>query len=161
MLTLIAAHDRNRAIGRENKMPWHIPEDFAFFKNMTTGHPVLMGRKTWESLPKRPLPGRLNIVITRGRPRDEDSAVFTSIEDALEIIRLKGEGFCIGGAEIYTVLLPHADRLLITHVDLEIEGADAFFPQVDPDEWTEVRRTVLRAEGPRCEVVELNRRLSK
>lgn len=159
MLTLIAAHDRQRAIGRGNSMPWHLPEDFAFFRKVTTGHPVAMGRKTWESLPKKPLPGRENIVVTRGSG-DFPGARRANLAEAIDILcsSATGQGFCIGGAEIYAAMLPHAHRLLLTQVNLEVERADAFFPAYQARDWTETRRILLREDAPHVEVLELIRR---
>lgn len=158
MLTMIAAQDRNRAIGRGNALPWHIPEDLAFFREMTRGHIVIMGRKTWESLPRRPLPDRLNVVLTRSGTRRVDGALFIDLPSALEMIGGR-EAFCIGGAEIYAACLPHAKRLLITHVETEIEDPDAYFPEIGP-EWVESRNMTLRREAPVCEMREYLRRRS-
>lgn len=158
MLTLIAAMDRNRAIGRDNTIPWHLPEDMAFFKRTTTGNTVIMGRKTWDSLPKRPLPGRDNIVLSRS-PRTGTEVPWLDMPGALRLIEVDPDRqiFCIGGAEIYGQMLPHADRILLTEVDLEVEDADAWFPPLDPAAWTEVARTSLRTEVPRCNLIELRR----
>jgi len=133
-LSLIAALGRNRCIGAGGKLPWRLPEDLARFKALTLGHPVIMGRKTWESLPEkfRPLPGRQNLVVTRnGGYAASGGEVVYSLEEALAKARTEdentGELFVIGGAELYAQALPLAGRLYLTLVDDAPEG-DAFFP---------------------------------
>ena len=147
-ITLVVATAKNGCIGINNDMPWHIPEDFAFFKAYTSGKPVVMGRKTWESLPKKPLPNRRNIVITRQADYVAEGAevvgdlqaAFALCADALEII-------VMGGAQIYAEALPLATDLRITEVDLNVEG-DAYFPTVDANVWQEVaRETHVSAKG--------------
>lgn len=125
-----------RAIGKENKLVWHLPEDLKYFKTLTTGHAVIMGRKTYESIGK-PLPNRTNIVVTRTATyKAEGCKVVTSLEDALKYARAltnsgASEVFVIGGADIYTQALPLADRLYLTLVDDPGEGADVFFPEYE------------------------------
>lgn len=155
-LTLIAAQDRNGAIGHRNAIPWHIPEDLAFFKRETTGDAVIMGRKTWDSLPRKPLPGRLNIVITRSPACYEGEAIFTSLDRAVETARQAGYDrlYCIGGAEIYRQMMPLADRILLTTVEITAEAADTFFPAIDPAEWRIVDTRILRSTPPACSVSE-------
>ncbi|RIX53626.1 dihydrofolate reductase [Paenibacillus nanensis] len=134
-VTLIAAMDRNYAIGADNKLLWHLPADMAYFKAMTTGKTVLMGRKTFESL-GRPLPNRRNVVLTRQQGLAfEGCEIVHDIKDALERFRDE-ELMVIGGAEVYTLALPYADKLLLTEVEAEIEGSDAFFPKFDKSEWS-------------------------
>lgn len=130
MITLIAAHDRNRAIGKDGDIPWHIPEDLAMFKRETLGGAIVMGRKTWESLPFKPLKDRLNIVVSRDTSLHEH--VVGSVEDAIALAQSQGyfRIYGIGGQRIYEALLPLAHRLLITEVDTVVEDADAFFPEV-------------------------------
>jgi len=142
-LSLIVAMARNRVIGRDNAMPWHLPEDLKFFKSMTMGKPIVMGRKTFESI-GRPLPGRLNIVITRDSAwQHEGVAVAHSLEDALALAqadpgaREAGEIMVIGGEQIYRAALKKADRLYITRVDTEVAG-DAYFPEFDEGDWRQV-----------------------
>ncbi|KAA9006530.1 dihydrofolate reductase [Paenibacillus spiritus] len=136
--TLIWAMDRNGLIGRENGMPWSIPRDFAFFKERTMGKTMLMGRKTWESLGSRPLPGRRSIILTRDPDyRAEGAQVAASTEEALKLAKGSDELMVIGGAEIYRLTLPYADRLVVTRIDHEFEG-DTYFPEVDWSEWKEV-----------------------
>lgn len=148
MLTLIAAHDRNRAIGRRGDIPWRAPEDMAAFQRETIGGAVIMGRLTLESLPRRPLAGRLNIVVTTGNT--EDVQVVQTPFEAVKLAEDMGYHriYGIGGAGIYAALLPMADRLLITEVDLEVEGADTFFPDVAWQDWRETGRYVLGGTGP-------------
>ena len=132
----------NGVIGRDNGLPWRLSTDMKRFKALTMGKPVIMGRKTWESFPKRPLPGRLNIVMTRDKAyRAEGAEVVRSLDDALALARTRGrcmEGadeICvIGGGEIYAQALPKADRLYITHVLATFDG-DTRFPPIDPVTW--------------------------
>lgn len=141
-VSLVAALDRNNAIGRDNAMPWHLPDDFKHFKALTLGKPILMGRKTAESL-GRALPGRLNLVLTRsGRVPFEGMQAMASIDEAKQIAIDSGaDELCvIGGAEIYALTLPMADILHLTHVDAEVEGADAFFPIFDASQWRVAKR---------------------
>jgi dihydrofolate reductase len=146
-IALIAAMARNRVIGRDNKLPWNIPEDLKYFRAKTAGHPVIMGRKTFESilnLVGRPLPGRLNIVVTRQTAFTAPSGVRVvgSLEAAVEAARgVPGsdEVFVLGGAEIYAQSLAIADRLYITWIDRDYEG-DARFPVWDSGEFREVSR---------------------
>ena len=142
MMSFVVAVSRNGVIGREGALPWHISSDLRRFKEITMGKPVIMGRKTWDSLPRKPLPGRRNIVITR-QPgfAAEGAETATTPEDALRLAGDAPEVAVIGGGEIYRLFWPAADRLYLTEVDLEIEG-DTHFPAVDPAEWQEVAREV-------------------
>ena len=137
-VALIAALDRNGAIGRGNRMPWHLPDDLKRFRDLTRSHPVVMGRRTFESI-GRPLPDRLNVVVTRradfGPP---GVAVAHSLDAALHACPPGADIFVIGGGEIYRQALPFAGTLYLTHVDTTVEGADAFFPAVDQGEWKAV-----------------------
>ncbi|UOO81271.1 dihydrofolate reductase [Uruburuella testudinis] len=139
-ITLIAAVAENGCIGADNQMPWHIPEDFAFFKRYTLEKPVLMGRKTWESLPRKPLPGRRNIVISR-RPdyAAEGAEPADSIQTALKMCSDAREVIIMGGAQIYAETMPLATDLRITEVKLMVPG-DAFFPTITRDAWQEAGR---------------------
>ncbi|MBH5330131.1 dihydrofolate reductase [Eikenella sp. S3360] len=140
-ITLIAAVADNGCIGSGNAMPWHIAEDFAFFKRYTLGKPVVMGRKTWDSLPKKPLPGRRNIVITRqGAWQAEGAERAESLAGALALLADAPEIIIMGGAQIYTQALPLATDLRLTEVRLTING-DAFFPDFSPVEWQEAERS--------------------
>jgi len=158
MLSLIVARAQNGAIGKGNDIPWHAPEDLAMFQRETTGGAIIMGRRTWESLPFKPLKNRMNIVVSRDKGLTEH--VVGSLREAVDLAYDAGyrRVYGIGGQSIYAEMLPLADRLLLTEVDLEIEDADAFFPQVDEAQWRELGRAELRAEGPRCELRELVRR---
>ncbi|MCG9095644.1 dihydrofolate reductase [Laribacter hongkongensis] len=135
-LALIAARARNGVIGLDNRMPWHLPEDLAYFKRVTLGKPVVMGRKTFESI-GRPLPGRLNIVVTRN-PGWQAAGVQVahSLDAALALAAVAApeEIMLIGGAELYRQALPQADVLYLTEIDAEFAG-DAFFPEVDLARW--------------------------
>jgi dihydrofolate reductase len=138
-LAIIAAVARNGVIGAANTLPWRIPEDLARFRALTTGHAILMGRKTWQSLP-RPLPNRQNIVITRQAEFVAPGAlVVHSLSDALARVDLPLPAYCIGGGELYAVALPHADTLEMTEIDRDFAG-DAWFPPFAPGDWHEVRR---------------------
>ena len=140
-VSLIAALDRNHAIGKGNALPWHLPDDLKRFKALTLGKPILMGRKTAESL-GRALPKRRNLVLTRaGRVPFDGMQAVTSLDEALEIAGRDGEELCvIGGGELYALALPQATHLHLTHVDASVEGADVFFPRFDADDWREVAR---------------------
>ncbi|CAK7072217.1 type 3 dihydrofolate reductase [Morganella morganii] len=134
-ISLIAALAMDRVIGMENAMPWTLPEDLAWFKRNTVNKPVIMGRVTYESI-GRPLPDRLNIVLSR-TPGDDDRVVWAkSVEEALAIAQKEtdGEIMVMGGGKVYGQFLPLADRLYLTHVDAEVSG-DTYFPDYEPDEW--------------------------
>ncbi len=126
-ISMIAAMAKNRVIGKDNQMPWHLPTDFAWFKKCTMGKPVVMGRKTYDSI-GRPLPGRINIVISRDESLTiEGVSCVSSIEQALELVKNHDEVMIIGGGSIYQACLPMADRLYLTFIDLDIQG-DTQFP---------------------------------
>lgn len=152
-LALIWAMSRNRVIGRNNALPWHLSEDLRYFKRVTMGKPIIMGRKTWESI-GRPLPGRTNIVITRDQNFQAAGVrVVHSLDDALRLAEHIGiiegaeEAVVIGGAEIYALALPKAERLYLTQVHAEVDG-DACFPEFDLSLWRERAREDFNAEGP-------------
>ena len=141
-MALVAAVARGGVIGRDSGIPWRLPEDMRRFRTLTMGHPVVMGRRTWESLPDqfRPLPGRGNVVVTRNSDWSAQGADRAgSIEDALRLLEGEATVFVIGGGEIYAAALPSADELLLTEIDAEIEG-DTYFPNWDPDDFEEVAR---------------------
>ncbi len=139
VLSLIAAMDRRRLIGRDNALPWRLPEDLRHFKATTLGKPVIMGRKTWESL-GRPLPGRRNIVVSRNAAYVADGGeTAPSLTAALAQAGDVEEAFVIGGAELYRQALPLAQRLYLTEIDAEFTG-DAWFPDFSADEWREAGR---------------------
>ena len=132
----VVAMGRNNEIGAGGDMPWHLPEDLRHFKELTMGHPVIMGRATWESLPKRPLPGRLNIVLSRSVGFCAEGAeVALSLADALKLVPPSEVPFIIGGGHLYADALPLLSRIYVTRIDAEFAGADTFFPQLDPKEW--------------------------
>ncbi|RTL48088.1 MAG: dihydrofolate reductase [Rhodocyclaceae bacterium] len=146
-LTLIAAVAKNGAIGKDNRLLWQLPEDMRHFRETTRGAAVVMGRKTWESLPEkfRPLPGRRNVVVTRQAGYAAPGADLAhSLEDALEKAG-GGTIFIIGGAELYAQALPMAQTLILTEVDLSPE-ADAWFPSIPAAEWRESRRETRVSE---------------
>ena len=149
-LVLIAAVARNGVIGRGGGLPWRLPEDMAHFRRVTTGCPVIMGRKTWESLPPkfRPLPGRRNIVATR-QPgwRADGATVVADLDAAISAAGDAPRAFVIGGAELYAAALPRADRLLLTEIDASAEG-DAHFPAWERAGFIEESRERHRNAGP-------------
>jgi len=147
-LTLIAAVARNGVIGIDNRLPWRLPADLKRFKALTMGHTVIMGRKTWESLPDnfRPLPGRRNIVVTRdGGYRAAGATVAASLPAAIAAAA-GDEAFVIGGATLYAAALPLADRLELTEIDASFEG-DTWFPAIDPEQWREAAREMRHDES--------------
>jgi dihydrofolate reductase len=139
IVALIVAVAENGVIGRDNALPWRIPEDMKWFVARTKGKPCVMGRKTWESFPKRPLPGRTNIVVTRDAAyRAEGAVVVPSLQAALDVAAAEepDEIMVLGGAEIYRLVLPMADRIYLTSVHGDVAG-DTVFPALDRDEWNE------------------------
>lgn len=138
-INLIVAMAKNRVIGIDNKMPWHLPADFAWFKKNTLGHAVIMGRKTFESI-GRPLPGRRNLVVSRNLDwHAEGCEVFNSLAVALASCEAVAQTFVIGGASLYSEALPIADRLYLTEVDAA-PGGDTYFPALRSNEWREHSR---------------------
>lgn len=158
MISLVVARARGGAIGRDNTIPWHSPQDLRMFQRETLGSAVIMGRRTWESLPAKPLKNRLNIVVSRDaglaeRVVDGVPAAIAMAHDA-GYTRICG----IGGQAIYREMLPMADRLVVTEVALDIPDADAFFPDFDETAWRELTRRTLAGDGPSCVLRELIRR---
>ena len=146
---MVVAVSRNGVIGREGALPWHISSDLKRFKEITMGKPVVMGRKTWESLPKRPLPGRRNIVLTRTPGyRAEGAEVAVSAAQAQALCRDAEEVAVIGGGEIYRLFWPLAQRLYVTEVDAVVDGGDTHFPPVEARDWREVSRE-FHPQGPK------------
>lgn len=134
MITMIAAAAENNALGKDNDLVWHLPDDFKRFKKLTTGHHIIMGRKTFESFPK-PLPNRTHVVITRQEDYNPEGAIVVhSIEGALDIAKNDENAFIIGGGEIYKLGIDHATHIELTRVHGEFE-ADAFFPEIDEAKW--------------------------
>lgn len=150
IVSLVAAVARNFVIGKDNDLPWRLPDDMKFFMDTTKGHYVILGRKNYESLPKkfRPLPDRTNVVITRQKNYEAQGALIVhSIEEALNIAALnrESEAMVIGGADIYTLALPLADRLYITEVNAVVDG-DVYFPKFDKSKWKEISRVHHHAD---------------
>ena len=158
-LNLIFARARNGVIGQNNTLPWHLPEDMAHFKQTTLGQPVVMGRKTWESLPPkfRPLPGRTNIVVTRQTDWQAVGAVVAhSLEEAVQQCPQDAQVWVIGGAEVYAQAMPLAARAVVTEIDADFEG-DAFAPTFD-SRWQETQRSShTAANGLHYSLVTLTR----
>lgn len=137
IISLVVAASRNGVIGKDGGLPWHISSDLKLFKQITMGKPVIMGRKTWDSLPRKPLPGRLNIVISRQTAQLVEGAAFVrGVDEALASAQVDHppEIAVIGGGEIYRLFWPLADQIYLTEVDLDVEG-DTFFPKINSDEW--------------------------
>jgi dihydrofolate reductase len=150
VVTLVVARAANGTIGANGSLPWRLPEDLRRFKALTLGKPCIMGRKTWESLPKKPLPGRTNIVVTRDLGlRAEGAVVVHSLADALEYAEAEGpeEIAVIGGAEIFRAALPHARRIHLTEVHAPFDG-DVLMPSLDPADWKEAAREERVADPP-------------
>lgn len=134
-ISLIVAMANNRVIGRGNQMPWHLPADLKHFKSVTMGKPVVMGRRTFESI-GRPLPGRLNIVISRNSDwHCEGVETATSLDDALSKVQDVTEVMVIGGGQLYAQALPIAQTLYLTHISLDVSDADTWFPEYHPEQW--------------------------
>lgn len=136
MLTIIAAVGENNTLGKDKDLPWHLPDDFKRFKKITTGHPIIMGRKTFETFPK-PLPNRKHIIITRQKDyQQEDCLVVHDLDQALELATSTKtqETFIIGGGEIYKQAMPYVDKIELTRIHHKFDG-DTFFPAFDPTEW--------------------------
>jgi len=139
-ISLVAAIAKNNVLGKDNKLIWHLPADLKMFKNLTSGNTILMGRKTFDSIGKA-LPNRENVVITRDvNFKQQGCLVYNSIESALESLKLSDKIFIVGGAQIYNECLSIADKLYITHLDLEVEG-DVFFPKIDSNVWRLTQNT--------------------
>lgn len=140
-LAFIVAHDPDLIIGNKGDLPWHYPEDLRYFKKTTMGHPMLMGRKVFESLDEKPLPGRENVVLSRSRDYDH-VPTFDSVDDALTYLKKEEIVFVIGGGEIYEQMLPQADKLFVTEVQQKYEG-DTYFPEYRDKigtVWKEIKR---------------------
>jgi len=160
IISIIAAMDRNHLIGNNNQLPWHLPADFAHFKSVTMGKPVVMGRKTFESIGK-PLPGRTNIVLSRNQETQFEGVVCVSnFADAVAAVPDAEEMMIIGGSTIYEMLLPHTDRMYLTYVDAAFEG-DAWFPEFDNNQWFESESVTRQADEKNsysCRFVTLERK---
>jgi dihydrofolate reductase len=144
VISLIAAVAQQRAIGQDNRLVWHCALDQQHFKNVTMGHTVIMGRKTWDSLPERlrPLPGRHNLVLTRDPAWSAPGAqAVGSFEQALQAVAQESKVYVMGGAQVYALALPYADELVITEIDAHFEQADSFFPDWDAEAFHPTQRT--------------------
>jgi dihydrofolate reductase len=136
-LSLIVAMDKNKVIGQDNDMPWHLPDDLKFFKKNTQNKTVIMGRKTFQSIGSKPLPNRRNIVISRNQSFEANgAALYASVEQAILSCSKQEEVMIIGGGQLYKMMLPYATRLYLTHVEASIEG-DTIFPSWSSDDWQE------------------------
>jgi dihydrofolate reductase len=159
LVSLIVAMAKNGVIGCDNRLPWRLPADLAHFKRITMGKPMVMGRKTWESLPGL-LPGRRHIVVTRDKNyQAEGCTLVHSLEQALEVAGEVPEVMVVGGGTVYKEMLPRADRLYLTLVNVEVEG-DARFPEIDYADWRELRRETHSADARNaytCTFLELER----
>jgi dihydrofolate reductase len=147
MISIIVAVSKDLGIGKNNELLWHLPEDMKRFKKLTMGNTVIMGKRTWESLPKRPLPGRKNVVITDiPHERFDEAVTAYSMEDAVTKCKNDREVFIIGGGSIYRQFMAFADRLYITHVHKKT-AADVFFPKIDPKIWKVVEKEEFKPEN--------------
>ncbi|MBJ7380090.1 MAG: dihydrofolate reductase [Polynucleobacter sp.] len=145
VISMIVARSRNHVIGNNNQIPWKISADLQFFKKITMGFPIVMGRKTWESI-GRPLPGRQNVVISRNPQLELKGAdLASSLEDALDLLEGHEKIFLIGGQQLFEQAFPLAKELFVTEIDIEVKG-DTFFEILNPDEWKEVER-IQASEG--------------
>lgn len=149
-LTIVVATDNNNGIGINNTLPWHLPEDLAHFKRTTSGHAIIMGRKTFDSI-GRPLPNRRNIVITRNAAWQHDGVeAVQSLAAAIALVGDDAQAFIIGGAQIYAETLANTDKLIVTKIDHDFE-CDAFFPAIDPALWTLVERENHHSEASKLD----------
>jgi dihydrofolate reductase len=140
-ISMIVARSRNHVIGRDNQMPWKISADLQFFKRVTMGYPVIMGRKTWESI-GRPLPGRRNIVVSRNANYEATGGeLASSLDAALNQLNEAPRVFVIGGEQLFTQAFDKADRLYITEIEMDVQGGDTFFEIPNESAWKEVERT--------------------
>ena len=159
-LSMIVATDTNKGIGKGNDMPWHISSDLKRFKELTSGHPVVMGRKTWESLPKKPLPKRENIVLTRNLNFSAEGATVINSAGDLKKLNLKGEIFIIGGAEVYRLFYPQISNLYLTRVK-ETFDCDTYLDFLEMDEWETINESKILTDeksGTMFQFIDLKRK---
>ena len=157
-ISMIVARSRNHVIGRDNQMPWKISADLQFFKRVTMGYPVIMGRKTWESI-GRPLPGRRNIVVSRNAGYEPTGGELArSLDEALNRLSEAPRVFVIGGEQLFKQAFDRADRLFITEIDMDVEGGDTFFELPNKADWKEVERTSGSENGIQFHFVTLERK---
>ena len=146
MISIVVAIAENGAIGYKNDLLWHLPADLKRFKEMTTGHSIIMGSRTFRSLPKGALPNRRNIVLSRTQQDFPGAEWAASPEVALELVGEEAEAFVIGGAQVYEQMLPYTDKIYLTRVHADFPEADTFFPELDMSEWGELSRTEYPAD---------------
>lgn len=146
MISIVVAIAENGAIGYKNDLLWHLPADLKRFKEMTTGHSIIMGSRTFRSLPKGALPNRRNIVLSRTQQDFPGAEWAASPEVALELVGEEAEAFVIGGAQVYEQMLPFTDKIYLTRVHANFPEADTFFPELDMSEWVELSRTEYPAD---------------
>lgn len=146
MISIVVAIAENGAIGYKNDLLWHLPADLKRFKEMTTGHSIIMGSRTFCSLPKGALPNRRNIVLSRTQQDFPGAEWAASPEVALELVGEEAEAFVIGGAQVYEQMLPYTDKIYLTRVHADFPEADTFFPELDMSEWVELSRTEYPAD---------------
>ncbi|MCE8171739.1 dihydrofolate reductase [Porphyromonas gingivalis] len=146
MISIVVAIAENGAIGYKNDLLWHLPADLKRFKEMTTGHSIIMGSRTFRSLPKGALPNRRNIVLSRTQQDFPGAEWAASPEAALELVGEEAEAFVIGGAQVYEQMLPYTDKIYLTRVHADFPEADTFFPELDMSEWVELSRTEYPAD---------------
>lgn len=146
MISIVVAIAENGAIGYKNDLLWHLPADLKRFKETTTGHSIIMGSRTFRSLPKGALPNRRNIVLSRTQQDFPGAEWAASPEAALELVSDEEEAFVIGGAQIYEQMLPYTDKIYLTRVHADFPEADTFFPELDMSEWVELSRTEYPAD---------------
>ena len=145
-ISFVVAYDRRRAIGKDNRLPWRLPDDMRHVRDLTIGKPLIMGRRTWESI-GRPLPGRTSIVLTRDREfRCDGCLIARTADEALTLAGAAPEVIVFGGAGVFKDFLPRADRIYLTEVDTEAAG-DTYFPPLDPKDWREVDRQAHPADA--------------
>ncbi|MCB7482491.1 dihydrofolate reductase [Christiangramia sediminis] len=146
MLTMIAAAAENNALGKDNDLVWHLPDDFKRFKRLTSGHHIIMGRKTFESFPKL-LPERTHVIITRQKDYNpEGTVVVNSMEEAIRVSKLDEQAFIIGGGEIYKMGMEHAEKIELTRVHGKFD-ADTYFPEINEEEWELVKEQFHEKDG--------------
>ena len=146
MISIVVAIAENGAIGYKNDLLWHLPADLKRFKEMTAGHSIIMGSRTFRSLPKGALPNRRNIVLSRTQQDFPGAEWAASPEVALELVGEEAEAFVIGGAQVYEQMLPYTDKIYLTRVHADFPEADTFFPELDMSEWVELSRTEYPAD---------------
>ena len=157
-ISMIVARSQNHVIGRDNQMPWEISADLQFFKRVTMGHPVIMGRKTWESI-GRPLPGRRNIVVSRNASYELAGAeLASSLDEALNRLSEAPRVFVIGGEQLFMQAFDRADKLFITEIEMDVDGGDTFFEVPKESDWKEVERTPGSENGIDFHFVTLERK---